>query len=50
MVKTNYRKLLAKILLWLIVELALNILGVDQLADYGEFISTRKASDIVFLA
>jgi hypothetical protein len=40
--ETNCQQLLRKILFWIIVELALNILGVDQLADYGEFIDSKK--------
>ncbi|WP_181256675.1 hypothetical protein [Merismopedia glauca] len=47
--KTTWQQLTIKILFWLIVEVALNILGIDQLADYGEFIASKKISAIVVL-
>jgi hypothetical protein len=40
--KTTWQQLTIKILFWIAVEIVLNILGVDQLADYGEFIASRN--------
>ena len=31
-------KLLAKVLLWLAAEVVLNLVGLDDLADYSEFV------------
>jgi hypothetical protein len=36
--KVSYKKLLVRIGIWLIAEITLNFLGVDDLADYGEFV------------
>ena len=36
--QVNWKNLLAKTIIWLAVEILLNFLGVDDLADYGEFI------------
>lgn len=36
--KMRWKKLLATITLWLIAEIWFNFLGIDNLADYGEFI------------
>lgn len=31
-----------KILIWIVAEILLNFMGLDDLADYGEFIFERK--------
>lgn len=36
--QVKWKNLLAKTIIWLAVEILLNFLGVDELADYGEFI------------
>jgi hypothetical protein len=36
--QVKWKKLLAKAAVWLTAEILLNILGIDNLADYGEFI------------
>lgn len=36
------KKLLAKMLVWLAAEILLNFLGLDNLADYGEFVFERN--------
>ncbi len=36
--KVKWRKLIANILIWAIAEVALNFIGLDTLADYGEFV------------
>ena len=33
-----YKKLLARTTLWLVLEILFNFLGLDNLADYSEFI------------
>ena len=38
----SWNFLLARIVLWLLVEISLNFLGLDDLADYSEFIFERN--------
>lgn len=38
-----WQKILIKIAFWLIVEVILNLLGLDNLADYSEFVFEGKA-------
>lgn len=33
----QWKPLFVKILVWLVAEVLLNVLGLDTLADYGEF-------------
>jgi hypothetical protein len=35
-------KLLVKVAVWLCAELALNLVGLDDLADYSEFLATNR--------
>ncbi len=37
----RWKKLLVKTTLWLVAEIWLNFLGIDNLADYSEFIFER---------
>lgn len=39
--KIQWKSLLFKIILWLVTEMLLNLLGLDSIADYGEFTSGR---------
>ena len=39
--QVKWRKLIANILIWAIAEIALNFIGLDTLADYGEYILDR---------
>ena len=39
----NWRKLLTGIAIWLAAEISLSSLGLDDLADYGEFLFDRRA-------
>jgi hypothetical protein len=41
-----WQKILIKITLWLIVEIILNLLGLDNLADYSEFVFEGKAMTV----
>lgn len=41
--KTYWQKVFFKITVWLITEILLNILGLDNLADYSEFVFEGKA-------
>ncbi|UBF25605.1 hypothetical protein K9N68_29220 [Kovacikia minuta CCNUW1] len=41
-----YRKVLYNITFWLVTETILNIAGLDTIANYGEFISAHKNSEI----
>ncbi|MEC4982985.1 MAG: hypothetical protein SAJ37_04845 [Oscillatoria sp. PMC 1068.18] len=36
------KKLLAKIIIWIVAEILLNILGIDDLADYSEYIFEKE--------
>lgn len=36
--KTKWQKVWVKAIAWLVVEIVLNVLGLDNLADYSEFI------------
>ena len=38
----RWQKLLVKISFWLVAEIFLNLLGIDDLADYSEFIYENK--------
>ncbi len=44
MMQICWKKLLTTIVLWLFSEVALNFLGLDNLADYGEFIGKQNVS------
>jgi preprotein translocase subunit SecG len=36
--KTQWKRLLVKTTVWLAAEIILNLLGLDNLADYSEFV------------
>ena len=40
--KFRWQKLLTKITLWLGMEILLNMMGLDDLADYTEFLGNNK--------
>lgn len=42
----KWKKLLLKVTVWLVAEVYLNFLGLDNIADYSEFIFERNV--IVF--
>ena len=46
--QVKWKKLMVNILVWLAAELMLNFLGLDNLADYGEFIEQKNV--IIFPA
>lgn len=48
--RVKWKKLFAQIILWLVAEVILNLLGLDNLADYGEFVFDKEAivSAVVF--
>ena len=41
---TNWQKLIAKIFFWLLLEAVFNIIGIDELADYSEFLLMPKVT------
>lgn len=41
--RTQWKKIVVKITCWLIVEIILNLLGLDNLADYSEFVFEEKS-------
>ena len=43
-------KLIAKIVIWLAAEILLNFLGIDDLADYSEFVfENHSQTDVVLI-
>ena len=42
MFSTTGKKVLTRLFLWLLFEISLTCLGLDDLADYGEFIFERN--------
>jgi hypothetical protein len=38
----QWKRLLLKITVWLVIEIILNILGLDNLADYSEFVYEQE--------
>lgn len=38
MMEIRWRKLLGKFTIWLTLEILLNLMGLDDIADYSEFI------------
>lgn len=40
--KQDWKGLLFRIVVWLMLEIILNLMGMDDLADYGEFIFEKK--------
>ncbi|MDJ0702980.1 MAG: hypothetical protein QNJ46_06835 [Leptolyngbyaceae cyanobacterium MO_188.B28] len=40
--RIHWKKLLAKTLVWVVAEILLTLLGLDNLADYSEFIFARN--------
>lgn len=42
--KTQWQKIWVKAIAWLVVEIVLNVLGLDNLADYSEFIFEKEAA------
>ena len=45
--KLQWHKLLFKLTVWLFAEITLNLLGLDDLADYGDFIFDHKSLNLV---
>ncbi|MEO0849120.1 MAG: hypothetical protein AAFY50_22225 [Cyanobacteria bacterium J06648_1] len=42
--KISWQKLVIKIFLWLLIEVILNFIGIDNLADYCEFLLLPKVT------
>ena len=40
--KTQWKKLCFKATFWLVTEIVLNLIGLDNLADYSEFIFDQE--------
>lgn len=41
------KQLLPKLLFWLTLEIVLNLVGLDNLADYSEFISNKTTGEVI---
>jgi hypothetical protein len=44
--KAQWQKIVIKVTMWLMVEILLNILGLDNLADYGEFVFHKEVTTL----
>ena len=44
MTQINWQSLIVKICLWLLIEAVFNLIGIDDLADYSEFLLMPKTS------
>lgn len=42
--KINWQKLITKIFFWLLIEAVFGLIGIDELADYSEFLLMPKAT------
>ena len=42
--QTRWKKLLVKVTAWLAAEIILNLLGLDSLADYSEFLYEHEVT------
>jgi hypothetical protein len=42
--KTQWKRLLVKTTVWLAAEIILNLLGLDNLADYSEFVYEHEVT------
>ncbi len=42
--KVQWQKLLLIVTFWLTTEICFNFLGIDDVADYSEFLSNQKVS------
>ncbi|MDJ0682361.1 MAG: hypothetical protein QNJ18_21180 [Xenococcaceae cyanobacterium MO_167.B52] len=45
--QVQWKKLLAKTIVWLAAEILFSFLGLDNLADYSEFLFVRYCTDVV---
>lgn len=48
--KVKWKKLITMSLMWLASEIVLNFSGLDNLADYGEFIAAYRSNTMISLA
>ena len=46
MMEIRWHKLLGKFTIWLTLEIVLNLMGLDDIADYSEFIFERGNSPV----
>ena len=46
MMKINYRQLLVKLLMWFVAEVVLSYVGLDNLADYSEYLKEQSTVSI----
>ena len=46
MMKINYRQLLVKLLMWFVAEVVLSYVGLDNLADYSEYLKEQSTASI----
>lgn len=44
LMKINWQKLIMKIFFWLVLEFVFNLIDIDKLADYSEFLLISKVT------
>ena len=47
MLSITYKKVITRLFIWLLFEISLSCLGLDDLADYGEFIFERNFTNLI---
>lgn len=47
MMRVRWKTLITKVAVWMFLELLLNFLGLDQLADYSEFLDHSSSTFLV---
>jgi hypothetical protein len=47
--KLEWKKVLVKSTIWLAAEIILNLLGIDTLADYSEFLYEQEVASLSYL-
>jgi len=45
--QVNWKMLMARLLIWFVAEVYLSLLGIDNLADYSEFIFERDSTVLI---
>lgn len=49
MIAIKWKTLLIRVFFWLIMEIFLTYLGLDNLADYGEFVKQKESTFLLIL-
>jgi preprotein translocase subunit SecG len=44
--QAQWKAILVRVTIWLAIEILLNFLGLDTLADYGEFVFNKQTTTV----